>query len=374
MGHIDSLATPALLLDLVRFESNIERLRRVVTKAGVTFRPHVKTLKSPEAIRHAFGDTPVTVSTLLEAQRFAEAGFRDILYAVGIIPAKMAPVAALASYGIRMAVVLDDLAVANAVADALQGSSGNVTVLLEVDSDGHRSGVQPDSDMLLRIAAILNEHKLFGGVMTHAGGSYNCRSRRELENHAELERSGIVRAADRIRESGVECPVVSMGSTPTVLFASSLPGVTEVRAGVFMTQDLVMAGLGVCDPTDIAVSVLCSVIGHQRSRGCLVVDAGWMAMSRDRGTASQTLDQEFGIVCSSDGAIIDNLVLRSTNQEHGLVGCRDGRPVQLGRFPIGTRLRILPNHACATGAQHRGYHVISPQGEVKGYWERFSDR
>ncbi len=31
---------------------------------------------------------------------------------------------------------------------------------------------------------------------------------------------------------------------------------------------------------------------------------------------------------------------------------------ELPDLPVGTRLRILPNHASATAAQHHGYHVV----------------
>jgi len=373
MSDLDSLPTPALLLDRARFDANIERLRRVLRPAGVVFRPHVKTLKSPQAIRAAVGpNAPITVSTLLEARRFAEAGFTDILYAVGILPSKLGAVRALADRGVRMRIVLDDLQVAKAVAAELEDPASGIGVLAEIDCDGHRSGIAPDEDALRRIAETLAARGIFDGVMTHAGGSYQCVGAQAIAAHAELERAGIVRAAQRIREAGLPCPIVSMGSTPTALFAPSLAGVTEVRAGVYMLQDLVMAGVGVCTPADIALSVLCSVIGHRRSGGRLIVDAGWMALSRDRGTAAQAVDQGYGLVCSLDGRLIDGLIVDSTNQEHGLIGRRDGAPLALADYPIGTRLRILPNHACATGAQHDRYHVVGNDARIEARWARFS--
>src|SRR3546814_15707219 len=83
---------------------------------------------------------------------------------------------------------------------------------------------------------------------------------------AEQERAGAVHAAQRLRSAGFAAPVVSVGSTPTAHFARSLEGVTEVRAGVYVFFDLVMSGLGVCAESDIALSVLCSVIGHQKEK------------------------------------------------------------------------------------------------------------
>ena len=133
--------------------------------------------------------------------------------------------------------------------------------------------------------------------------------------------------------------MVSVGSTPTATFARSLEGVTEVRAGVFVFQDLVMAGLGVCRVEDIAVSVLATVIGHQREKGWIITDGGWMAMSRDRGTARQATDQGYGLVCDESGRVIGDLVVSDANQEHGIVSRRGGGELDLTPFPVGTRLQ-----------------------------------
>src|SRR5690349_20886948 len=127
--------------------------------------------------------------------------------------------------------------------------------------------------------------------MLHAGESYSCRSEAELVAAAENERAVAVRAADALRGAGLPCPVVSVGSTPTAHFARDLTGVTELRAGVYMFFDLVMAGIGVCRPEDLALSVISTVVGHRPDKGWTFVDAGWMAMSRDRGTADQPVDQ-----------------------------------------------------------------------------------
>jgi D-serine deaminase-like pyridoxal phosphate-dependent protein len=119
--------------------------------------------------------------------------------------------------------------------------------------------------------------------------------------------------------------------------------------------------------------VLTSVIGHRRDRGWAIVDAGWMAMSRDRGTARQSVDQGYGLVCDAAGAPLNDLVLIDANQEHGIVAHRSRDPARLPELPVGTLLRVLPNHACATGAQHDRYHVVSGEdAEVVARWPRFT--
>ncbi len=145
-----------------------------------------------------------------------------------------------------------------------------------------------------------------------------------------------------------------------------------MRAGVFMFGDLVQAGIGSCAVDDIAVSVLASVIGHQRDKGWTIVDAGWMALSRDRGTSGQKIDQGYGLVCDLAGRPYPDLLVTEANQEHGIVALRPGSGATMPELPLGTLLRILPNHACATSAQHDRYHVLDAAGTVTAEWPRFS--
>ena len=207
--------------------------------------------------------------------------------------------------------------------------------------------------------------------MTHAGSSYDRDTPAALAALAEQERAACVRAAGRIRAAGLPCPGVSVGSTPTALCAGQLAGVSEVRAGVYVFFDLVMHNVGVCRIDDIALSVLTTVISHQAEKGWAIVDAGWMAMSRDRGTQKQKRDFAFGQVCAADGTVLPDYLMSDANQEHGIVS-RAGSPDAdiVARFPVGTLLRILPNHACATGAQFPEYQALCENQEI-AVWKRF---
>ena len=370
-----SLTTPSLILDEARMLRNVNRLRSRLDHAGVALRPHLKTVKSVDAARRVLpgGVGPATVSTLKEAEVFAEAGIRDILYAVGIAPQKLPRVLALRASGCDLAVVLDTEEQARAVAAASRQAGDRIPVLIEIDSDGHRSGLLPEDPAIVSIGRILQEGgATVRGVVTHAGESYHVSEVDALVRFAELERSAAVAAAESLRRAGIACPVVSVGSTPTAHFARDFTGVTEVRAGVYVFFDLVMAGIGVCTLDDIALSVLTTVIGHQHERGWIIVDAGWMAMSRDRGTARQAVDQGYGVVCDLEGRVLKDLVLVNANQEHGIIAVRSGSGAELPSLPIGTSLRILPNHACATAAQFDGYEVLPADLDApRVHWPRF---
>lgn len=371
---LNALETPALLLDEPRMMANIARLSARLRALGVPLRPHVKTAKCVEVALAMGGGTPgpITVSTLREADRFAQAGFQDIVYAVGISANKLPHVAALLARGVRLTVILDSVEAAAAVAGFMREQREGLDVLIEIDTDGHRAGVRPESADLLEVAAALQAPQVaLMGVLTHAGESYQCRGTDALRAMAEQERAGAVLAAQRLRAAGYPAPLVSVGSTPTALSAVDLSGVTEVRAGVFVFFDLVMAGVGVCAPEQIALSVLTTVIGHQDSRGWTLCDAGWMALSRDRGTSAQPVDQGYGLVCDVHGNVLPDVIVSAVSQEHGTITHRSGDPSRRLHLPVGTMLRILPNHACATGAQHERYRVLDESGAVAREWVRF---
>ncbi|MFB9123730.1 DSD1 family PLP-dependent enzyme [Paraburkholderia dipogonis] len=372
--NLESLNTPAALIDVARMNHNIERMQQRMNALGVSFRPHVKTSKCQQVVRAQIdaGARGITVSTLKEAEQFFASGIRDIVYAVGMAPTKLPQALALRRQGCDLKIVADSVACAQAIVAFGRENDEIFEVWIEIDVDGHRSGIAPDDDTLLTVANTLaNGGMQLGGVLAHAGSSYDYDIHDELVRVAEQERSGCVRAAEHLRAAGLQCDVVSIGSTPTALAAEHLEGVTEVRAGVYVMFDLVMHNVGVNDTSEIALSVLTTVIGHQTEKGWAIVDAGWMAMSRDRGTQRQKHDFGYGLVCLENGEVLGEYLMSGANQEHGIVS-RSGAPDHEieQRFPIGTRLRILPNHACATGAQHPAYQAVGPDGSVET-WPRF---
>lgn len=371
------LDTPAAIIDIARMQANILRMQTRMNALGVRFRPHVKTSKCLPVVaaQRAAGAQGITVSTLKEAEQFFAAGIDDILYAVGITAAKLPKVLALRRQGCRLKIIVDNPAAADAVAAFGQAQGEVFEAWIETDCDGHRSGICPDdSERLVDVARRLHAGGVeLGGVMTHAGSSYELDTPAALAALAEQERAGCVQAAEHLRAAGLPCPgvSVSVGSTPTALHARDLTGVSEVRAGVYVFFDLVMHNVGVCRTDDIALSVLTAVIGHQADKGWAIVDAGWMAMSRDRGTAKQRRDFGYGQVCAVDGTVLPGYLLSGANQEHGIVS-REGAPDPniAERFPVGTLLRILPNHACATGAQFPEYRALASDGTT-ARWPRF---
>lgn len=377
---LDQLDTPAAVIDVTKMTRNIASMQDRMRDFGVHFRPHVKTTKCVEVARAqiAAGAIGITVSTLKEAEEFFAAGINDILYAVGIDPTKLPRALKLKRAGCNLKLVVDNPSAARSVAQFCHAEQVGFDIWIEVDTDDHRSGIKPEDGTLLEVGNILHQAGVnVGGVMTHAGSSYELDTPDALAALAEQERAGCVRAAQRLRDAGVPCAGVSVGSTPTAMAARNLDGVTEVRAGVYVLFDLVMHNVGVCTVDELALCVVTTVIGHQLDKAWVIVDAGWMAMSRDRGTSKQAHDFGYGQVCTLDGVPVPGYIVSGANQEHGIVSWADPAasplaPTQdvMTLFPIGTKLRILPNHACATGAQFPEYQALSKQGDLT-VWRRF---
>ena len=366
MSLLDELPTPCLVLDLPTLRRNLARMAAAIARhPGLVLRPHMKTAKSaPIADLAAPGKGPITVSTLAEATYFAAHGFRDQIYAVGIVPSKLGAVAALNAAGAAVKVITDDLDVARAIA----AFPGPVSALIEVDVGEGRAGVAPADPLLPAIAAALGPR--LAGLLSHSGHSYAGRSIAAMQDLAEQERLALLDAAGRLREAGHALPILSAGASPTALHARSLDGITEMRAGVYMMGDLVQAQLATHPLEDIAVTVLASVIGRYPARNAVLIDAGALALSKDRSTEAAPRDWKFGRVLDREGhpSLGDALVTR-VHQEHGEVRAADGASLPLDLLPVGARLRVAPNHVCLTAAAHDRYHVVE-DGALVAIWPR----
>lgn len=378
MTTLADLPTPVLILDRSRLLANVARMQAQAKKLGVSLRPHLKTAKSAMVAELAVGKNgPITVSTLAEAEYFAKAGFRDILYAVPMAPQKLEQVAKLIRPthdrgGVDLKIITDHPAVAQAAAEAGQRLGITFRVMIKIDSGLGRAGLAPDSDILLPLAKALSQPGVeLAGVLTHAGHSYGATSVAEIERIAEDERVAVVQAATRLRAAGFACPTVSVGSTPTALFAKDLTGVTEMRPGNFVFFDLFQAGLGTCRLEDIAVSVLATVVSHHPARNHVLIDAGGLALSKDTGANKNVPGTGYGRVCRPDEKLpLDGMNVHDVHQEHGLLGGPDAPKVDFAAHPPGSRLRVLPNHSCMTGAMYDRYYVTDGGSEIVAEWDR----
>jgi D-serine deaminase-like pyridoxal phosphate-dependent protein len=357
--ELEELKTPCLLLNIERVRRNAGRMSERVNSFGARLRPHVKTHKCVEVARlQTAGHTgAITVSTLREARAFANAGFMDILYAVPIEPGKFDEAIQLKRDCERLALITDNVEIPLLLDERARRANVQLDLFLKIDCGYHRCGVEPESTEAVEIPRRIQDstNLRFAGILTHAGHSYHCRSKEELEGVARHERDMMIETASRLRALDISVPVISIGSTPTITHVDHLDGIGEARPGNYIFFDAFQATLGSCGFDDCALTVLSAVVHRDRTRRKVVLDAGAIALSKDRGAVEVDPNCGYGRVLDLEGRDT-GARLRGLSQEHGEVMVDDEET--FNRFKIGTRVRILANHSCLTAAQHSHYHVL----------------
>ncbi len=341
-------------------------MREKALASGVAFRPHVKTHKSVEIgrIQHDGAPGAITVSTLAEGEVFAADGFRDITYAVPLAPSrdKLDRVNALAARVDRLSVLIDSETALRALEEYAASHDMVFDVFLKVDCGYHRAGVDPSSPDSVRLAMGMarSEGVRFQGLLTHAGHSYNARDIEEIRRVAAEESGSLSRFRALLATEGLGDARRSIGSTPTLSVTERFSDCDEVRPGNYVFYDAFQATIGSCAFEDVAVSVLATVVGSYPERGSVIVDAGALAMSKDAGPEHVDPKFGYGIVCDLDLRPLPMRVA-ALSQEHGkLVG--------EARLPVGTRVRIVPNHSCLTAAMFDKYAIVE-RGKVVDEWK-----
>ncbi len=371
---LTDIPTPALILDRSRLQANIDRMNSRAAKLGVILRPHVKTGKCALIAEMSVGvNGPITVSTLNEAEYFVEHGFRDITYAVGVTVEKLQRIARIQARGVEIKVLLDSREITEALVNEAEWLNSHFQVMIEIDCGAQRGGLTPEDPELIEIAHLLSNSARadLAGVLSHAGHSYNSKTLDEIGKVAEDERRAVVEAATRIEAEGIACPVRSVGSTPTALFAGHLEGITEMRPGVYVFGDVFQALLGSCKQEDIAISVLATVISHKHKLDFGLIDAGGLALSKDK-SAAQSYGHTigYGLIYDMLGQMPQpDITLDTVHQEHGWLRPIEG-PFPFTRFPLGSRLRIMPNHSCMMAAPYDCYYVVDGSDEIIDVWEK----
>ena len=352
--------TPAFLVDRARVEANCDRMREKAVRSDVIFRPHVKTHKTIEIgrMQHGGAAGPITVSTMAEAEFFATAGFRDITYAVPIAPDKIERAARLARTVDQCNVLIDSATALDALEAFHRAHNVVFDAFLKIDCGYHRAGVDPDNPQSVELAerVAASSAICFRGVLTHAGHSYHARSVDEIRKVAEEEVDAVRRFTRRAGRDWLR----SIGSTPTTSVVERFSDVDEVRPGNYVFYDAFQATIGSCRLEDCAMSVLATVVGSYPERQTLIIDAGALALSKDAGPDHVDPGFGYGIVC--DAALNPlPMKLRALSQEHGTIATKT-------TVPVGTRLRIIPNHSCLTAAMYDRYHVFEGE-EIVDEWK-----
>jgi D-serine deaminase-like pyridoxal phosphate-dependent protein len=327
--------TPDIIIDLDILERNIARMAAAVQEKGLILRPHAKTHKILEiaARQMTAGAAGLTVATIGEAEVFADAGIDDIFiaYPLWLSPQKAERLRRLAATA-KIAVGVDSAAGAAMLGARLGQAAGSVSVLVEVDSGHHRSGVSPEAAGAVAEAASQAGLQV-AGVFTFPGHSYAPGMPAEA---AAQEQQALRHATQSLAAAGFEATRRSGGSTPTALLTEA-SAATEVRPGVYIFGDAQQLELGRCAVEDVALTVAATVVSHHETPpdapARFIIDAGSKILGSDRPAWA-----------SGFGRLIDHPEARITalSEHHATVEWPERGTLP----PLGSRLRVIPNHVC----------------------------
>jgi D-serine deaminase-like pyridoxal phosphate-dependent protein len=338
MTSLPDVETPALLFDLDVIERNIAEMAAVANDAGVALRPHAKTHKSPLLARMQLdaGAEGITVAKLGEAEVMVEAGVDDLLIAYPLVgERKLHRLRALFDRA-RIRVSLDDVEVADPIGRIGLERGEPIPVLVEVDTGLHRMGRPAgasSAELAVEIARVPGVDVI--GLLTHAGHAYRATDAALLREAAEREALDMVETADLCSKAGLDLRVVSVGSTPTARIAAGVAGVTEIRPGTYVFNDVQQMRLGVATEQTCGARVLATVVARPTSERFLI-DAGTKAFSSDGGDGPPFPGR--GVVVGRSDLVLDFM-----SEEHGVGHITSG-----GRVAIGERLEVIPLHVCST--------------------------
>ena len=335
---VDSLPTPAVLIDKRKALRNLDRMQAEANVRGICLRPHSKTHKSPLIARWQIerGADGICCAKLGEAEVFASSGIADIRLPYPLNPSNADRVVALLNRT-QLSFIVDHPAVAKQWSDALVMRGKQVDVLVKVDVGFHRCGIDPDArEAMPMIESVASLPGLrLRGLLSHAGQAYHAHSEDELRTMAEAEARTMTDLAQRCRKNGVPIEEVSAGATPPARFSLRQDGFTEFRPGNYVYVDRTQVALGAATIDDCALTVLATVVSKPAANR-IIFDSGSKTLSHD-GARGFTPAPGYGTVVGHDNLLIERL-----SEEHATVKVVNGST----RLEPGDRVQIIPNHSC----------------------------
>lgn len=348
------LDTPALVVDVEALRRNIAGMQDMARSFGVRLRPHIKTHKSPDIARLQVeaGAKGVTVAKVGEARVMADAGLEDILVANQVIGhEKLRRLIDLARR-VRIAVLVDGFEGMRMLAHACREAGEQIDVLIEVDTGKGRCGLKymdQIAELADAIAAVVDLR--LRGVETHEGHvPVGATSAEDMRERAVAAGRRVVAVADALRARGHTIEDVSVGSTPAAPYTASVDGVTEMRPGTYVFNDVNQMSIAQATAADCALSVIATVISRPAA-GRAVLDAGSKSLFAEAARAGFALEgyAGFGYIRQAPEARITSL-----SEEHGVVDLPEGVT-----FPaVGERVEVIPNHVCPAVNLHEEFHLV----------------
>ena len=366
--YLSELETPSVVIDQGKLRQNIRRIRDIAAAHGLNVRPHAKTHKCLNIARMQLdeGAVGLTCSKTDEGIELLKGGVSSITVAYPLIAGgkvERLPLAARETRG-KVHFTVDSMLGVKTIAAVSESFGVQTSVFLKIDVGLHRCGVEKDDPQMVFLAKAIDEQPSlrFAGLLSHAGHAYGVATADEAKRIAEQERETMLAARDTLLSQGHEVPEISVGATPTVLACADFEGITEIRPGNYVFMDRTPLRFGLIEAHEISLFVVATVVS--RNDQYLIVDAGSKVLSSDGGGHGFSGMGGFGLAHphGEETDLEEMLIVEKLSEEHGWVG-QKGRDI-----PLGTRVKILPNHSCVVGNLTDQYTLCDCKGEVIDIW------
>jgi D-serine deaminase-like pyridoxal phosphate-dependent protein len=354
--RVEEIDTPAMVVDLDVMDANLKRVADYACAHGLRLRPHTKTHKSVALAKRqlALGAAGLTVAKVSEAEVMMGASPHDVLVAFPVIGRPKLERLVEIVRRTHITVALDSLFVAEQLSQAASAAQVTFGVLAEMDAGLGRVGVAPGEPLLDLARSIAKLPGIeFEGITFYPGHIKDLDEpgRRALAQLGELLRSVL----DEFAKAGMEVHIVSGGSTPTLFHSHEIEGLTEIRPGTYVFNDLNTVRSGGCKLEECAARVLATVVSTARP-GQMIIDGGSKTFSSDRPVTAG--DVTFGQLVEAPGARFHKM-----NEEHGFI---DVTHAERG-FSVGDRVQVIPNHVCVAMNLHERVYGVR-RGAVEEVW------
>jgi len=372
MGEIGKsffeIETPGVLIDQTRLETNIGLIQELANSHRINVRPHIKTHKCLEIARLQMnrGAVGITASKTNEALVFINSGISSVTLAYPMVmDSKLDRLLETSrSHDIDLRLIIDGVDGMEAISRSGKRHRIKINVFLKVDVGLHRCGVKEGDPLLMSLAHEIDQDPSlnFLGLLSHAGHVYGAQNSDQARKITQDESAIMSRVRRQIEGEGIEIREVSVGSTPTVLACENFEEITEIRPGNYVFMDRTPLRLGLVEPDRIALSVLTMVISANSD--FFIIDAGSKVLSSDLGAHGIDGVKGYGLAYPVDRFQEKNseMIVTKLSEEHGFVP-RGGFDM-----PIGSRLRIIPNHACPI-ANLADTYIVAEDNRVVDQWK-----
>lgn len=361
------IETPFIAIDRDILHKNIQDMQAIANKAGSSIRPHAKTHKCHEIadLQIKAGATGITTSKPEEAIAFINAGIKSVKICYPLISTEKIKklITTAKQQNAEIFFVIDSRAGFEALETSAKEENYAAKTYIEIDVGLHRCGVKPDTPFLQDLA-----HKIqasdsleFMGITSHAGQSYSANNPESAKDIANQEQAIMSKTAQAIKNNNIPVNQVCIGATPTLWVQDNFEAITEIKPGNYVFNDLTQKNIGIVGWDRLALSIITTVVSTNDAY--MIIDAGSKTLTSDMGAHGTSNMKGHGIAFPLNTAPNHNtgMTVAKLSEEHGFIR-HNGRPL-----PIGTRLRIYPNHACPVVNLFNELHIFE-QNECKDIW------